>query len=72
MMTLLLNGIFTELSEEFAELCKRKRELDTSEDIACEMLADLYDGLSIEFAEWNWTILAGACARRAAQIRKTL
>lgn len=70
MMTYCQDGIITELSDEFVELSRRKRELDTDQDVDLEMLADLYEGLSIEFAAWNWLILAGACSRRAAQIRK--
>jgi hypothetical protein len=70
MMTYCQDGIYTELSEEFVELSKRKRELDTDSEIKPDLRAALYDGLAIEFDAGYWSILSGVCARRAAQIRK--
>jgi hypothetical protein len=68
MTTFNLDGIFTEVSEDFVTLSQRKRELDAIEESDDpKMMTALYDALAEDFEREAHYILAGNCRKHAKE-----
>lgn len=66
-----LDGVVTQLSPEWVELCQRKRELDClGDEIEPEVLAEMYLQIANEFEDMHKPIMTQSCRNRAAILKR--